>query len=104
MSADFIVLSRYDAADEAISLGDGVYSCFTDGPRLDDKSGSGYVVYLNDLDWFSNSVLLGDWDTVLQAEVQAFHCVVHELAMRGLRGTNINIFTNSQAALRAVAL
>ena len=53
LPAEFIVLNRVDTADEAINLSKGAVSCFTDGSRLDNKSGSGYAVYRNN---FNGSV------------------------------------------------
>ena len=60
---------------------------------LDKKNGS---------EWFSGTISLGEWATVFQAEVHAISSLVHGLITRGLHGSNVKIFTDSQAALQAL--
>ena len=66
------------------------------------RSGSGLVAYRDSEEWFSDSVPLGEWASVFQAEVHALTSLANSLAGRGLHGSSINIFTDSQAVLLAL--
>ena len=64
------------------------------------RGAGGFVAYKDGSEWFSGSVSLGEWATVFQAEIHVIS-LVRGLYTRGLHESNINIFTDSQAALRA---
>ena len=94
-SVEFVVLNRTGQESETACLNGGEVCCFTDGSRL-----NGFVAYKDGSEWFSGSVSLGEWATVFQAEIHVIS-LVRGLYTRGLHESNINIFTDSQAALRA---
>ena len=76
-------------------------NCFSDGSHMLGRSGSELAAYRDNDEWFSDSVPLGEWATVFQAEVHALTSLANSLVGRDLHGSSINIFTDSQAVLLA---
>ena len=76
--------------------------CSTDGSRMMGRMGSGLVAYFGNEEWFSDSVSLGEWATVFQAENHALISLANSLISRELHGPAINKFIDSQAALLAL--
>ena len=62
-------------------------NCFSDGSRMIGHSGSRLVAYRDNDEWFSDSVPLGEWATVFQAEIHALTTLVNSLIRRGLHGS-----------------
>jgi ribonuclease HI len=72
---------------------------FTDGSRMAEKTGLGYIIrQLNKKDT-ENMIPLGSMNTVNQAEMQAINKAAEEI---GTRKGNVTIFSDSQASLRAL--
>ena len=72
---------------------------FTDGSKLDGRTGLGFCVA--DLD-IRKCFRLPDHNTVFQAEVMAITECIKQANIMGLAG-DISIFTDSQAAIRALS-
>jgi ribonuclease HI len=80
----------------------GVFTCFTDGSKLDETVGLGYLIKTEDGTLLKESIFLGKMPTVFQAEVAAILRVGQELSQLELQGRDINIYSDSQAALLAL--
>ena len=77
----------------------GHLNFFTDGSKLDGKVGGG--VYCPELDW-KMSFRLPDHCSVFQAEIAALNEVPNWLKRNITTSTTINIFTDSQAAIKSL--
>ena len=75
--------------------------CFTDGSLLEGKAGAGVLIQ-HDKEVLEESYALGAHVTVFQAEVCALSRCASTLVDREVRGKSITIFTDSQAAIRAL--
>ena len=102
LSVECIIQNKEDAVLNAVNLDADAINCFTDGSRMMGRSGSGLVAYRGNEEWFSDSVPLGEWATVFQAETHALTSLANSLISRELHGAAINIFTDSQATLLAL--
>ena len=76
--------------------------CFTDGSRLDDQSGAGAIITFPNNNIKVLKLPLGQYPTVFQSEVIAIDQTARFIEERDIRGRNINIVTDSQAALMAL--
>ena len=70
---------------------------FTDGSKTTDGTGAA----LHN-DSYENSIPLGNWTSVFQAEVIAINACAQEMIKDGVMGTSILISSDSQAALKAL--
>ena len=77
---------------------------YTDGSRLEDKCGSGYVIYKKGKEIFRKSSRLPDTSTVFQAEINGILLASKFLLNEKLtvKPKYIKIFSDSQAALLAL--
>ena len=66
------------------------------------RSGSGLVAYRDNNDWISDSVPPGEWATIIHAEIHNLTSLANILISREWHGADINISTDSQAALLAL--
>ncbi|MEC8785004.1 MAG: ribonuclease H family protein, partial [Pseudomonadota bacterium] len=79
------------------------YLAFSDGSKSTaGQTGSGYVVYQHDVQKQTKSFHLGKHTTVFQAEIYAILKVAEYLDNLRLRGKNITIHSDSQAAILAL--
>lgn len=78
-----------------------VIHCYTDGSRLEERAGAGIAIRGMGIE-IDAYIPLGNHPTVFQAEIAAITETVMELNSRGLEDSNITIFSDSQAALRAL--
>ncbi len=74
-------------------------SFFTDGSLRSGRAGAGVFCENQVMD--NQSVSLGAYATVFQAEVYAILCCAKAVTEAGYRGENIRIYSDSQAALKA---
>ena len=74
--------------------------CFTDGSRKDGCTGAG--IQIEELE-MELSVPMGKLATVFQAEVQAILVCAQELLQQGTLERKISIFSDSQAAIKALS-
>jgi len=94
-----IVLPSRDEWSEGYSMNDGHLNIFTDGSKLDCKVGGG--IYLRELN-MRKSFRLPDYCSVYQAEVAAIHEALTILKTDMISIDNINIFSDSQAAIKSL--
>ncbi|XP_055700515.1 uncharacterized protein LOC129800265 [Phlebotomus papatasi] len=78
----------------------GMIALFTDGSRVEGSSGAGY--YCPELG-LSGSVPIGRNTTVFQAEITAILIGVRSLIEAGVSDKQINIFSDSRAALLSIS-
>ena len=76
-------------------------NCFTDGSLLKGKAGAGVHIETEG-ETFSANFPLGTYVSVFQSEVYALLACARELHHRGIVGQDITIYTDSQAALKAL--
>ena len=79
------------------------FNVFTDGSRMNEQTGAGYVIYNNRSQAASGFLRLPDHATVFQAEITAVDAAANALA--ALPTTNIRyvkFFIDSQAAIQAL--
>ena len=78
------------------------WSCFTDGSKLDDKSGAGVCLYNRE----GNTTELGEKPknaTVFQAEIWAIKMAADWLNSNETKNSQIHFYVDNQSALRAVS-
>ena len=75
--------------------------CFTDGSLLEGNAGAGMLIQ-HDRDVWEESFALGVHATVFQTEVYALSRCASLLVDREVRGKQVTIFSDSQAAIRAL--
>ncbi|KMQ82538.1 lian-aa1 retrotransposon protein, partial [Lasius niger] len=86
------------------NLPSGGYECYTDGSKmLSAGSGVAYRIIGSNDAFSCIQVHLGDLATVFQAEVLAILRLAQELIWSGVTGQEIFIFSDSQAAIFAIA-
>ena len=78
----------------------GALCCFTDGSRM--EAGSGAGVWCGERPSLRLSVPLGAYATVFQAEVIAIDSCASSLLAGNTRNRKVNIFSDSQAALKSL--
>ena len=76
--------------------------CFTDGSKMDDNVGAGFVIYQNNTTLKEEAFYLGAHSTVFQAETAAIYQAASHLHNNDTTNQNIFIFCDSQAALLAI--
>lgn len=101
-----VVISKEETArrdhDRAVADGDrSTLTCYTDGSRMDSTGWSGAGYYVLELG-IRESISLGSYTTVFQAEVKAISECVSKLLSLGLEGRSVRIYSDSQAALRSL--
>jgi ribonuclease HI len=79
----------------------GMIKCFTDGSRIDERSGAGYCIMADDKIIAEKAIPLGSQPTVFQAEVVAIQQAAVKLRELRLTG-DVVIYCDSQAALKAL--
>jgi len=79
---------------------EGAVCCFTDGSKLDNKTGWGYTVRKDDMELAQCYGSLPDSNTVFQAEVEAIKQACD--AVQADWGDSVYFYVDSQAALLAV--
>jgi ribonuclease HI len=94
---NIIIPERSDWEEGSFQADDNGLRWYTDGSRMNDRSGLGiYGPNCN------ISLGLGSYPSVFQAEVLAIHyCALHILSKR-MKGGNFYIFSDSQAALKSL--
>ena len=94
---------RTVAAEKATALAPNNYSCFTDGSKREDGlSGSGYVIFHQGVEIRKESISLGCSASVFQAEITAISAVAEDLLARHSHNSDIDIYSDSQAAIQAI--
>ena len=89
--------------NEGLPQTDAEFLAFSDGSKsIAGQISSGYVVYRHDVQKKAESFHLGKHTTVFQAEVYAILKVAEYLDSLQLRGKNIIIHSDSQAAILAL--
>jgi ribonuclease HI len=76
--------------------------CFTDGSKMEDNVGAGYVIYCNNTIIKEEAYHLGAHSTVFQAEMAAVLKASSHLINTNTTNQNIHIFCDSQATLMAI--
>ena len=95
------IQGRGEALDLASNIAGRDIVCFTDGSVTDDGAGAGMAFYGFDPGG-PTSIGLGKRVTVFQAEVHALTAATAYLLEAGLEGRSIDIFSDSQATIRAL--
>ena len=75
--------------------------CFTDGSKKDNQVGYGFGIFQGQIELATENGFLGKCQTVFQAEVTAIHKACELL--NDFRAKSITIFSDSQAAIAALA-
>ena len=78
------------------------YTIYTDGSKLDGRTGAGYQIYRGNHPILEDSIRLPDWSTVFQAEIHAIEAACKGLLQLNVEPTYVKIFSDSQAAIRAL--
>jgi ribonuclease HI len=78
------------------------YTIYTDGSKQDGKAGAGYQIYKGKNAIMDGSMRLPDWATVFQTELYAIEQACIRLANSDESVKYVKIFTDSQAAIRAL--
>ena len=87
--------------DDTFSEEEGI-KVYTDGSLIKGKSGSGVVIYHGQIPWITISEKLPKGSTVFQAELRAIRSACQWMSSNGYNNQNINIYVDSQAALKAL--
>jgi ribonuclease HI len=95
------IISRTEWKPEEVPDGGRAVQWYTDGSKT--ESGVGAGIYGDCKPACSKSYSLGRYPTVFQAEVYAILCCVSVNLERGYKGRPIYIFTDSQAAIKALS-
>ena len=83
-------------------IDEGTVNCFTDGSKDDHSSGCAYIIRGSDFksQYYRN---LGKDTTVFQAEITALADTAEDLLGRNITDKNIDIYIDSQAAIKALS-
>ena len=92
--------SEYPGLLNTIPISD--ITCFTDGSKMEDSVGAGFVIYRNNNIIKEESLFLGANSTVFQAETVAVLKAASHLQEIGTKDCNIFILCDSQATLMAL--
>jgi ribonuclease HI len=92
--------SEYPALLNAVPKTD--LTCFTDGSKMEDDVGAGFVIYQNNTVIKEEAYHLGAHSTVFQAEMAAVLKATNHLNSTNTKNQNIHIFCDSQATLMAI--
>jgi ribonuclease HI len=84
------------------SLPDSAIKCFTDGSKMEDSVGAGFVIYQDNSIIKEGVFHLGTHSTVFQAETAAVTQAAKHLHDIGTHNSSIYIFCDSQATLMAL--
>jgi len=76
--------------------------CYTDGSKLEEKVGAGFVIYQNNTIIKEEALHLGAYSTVFQAETTAVLAAASYLLDTELKDKEITILCDSQATLMAL--
>ena len=76
--------------------------CYTDGSKMEEKVGAGFVVYKNNTVIMEKAFHLGAYSTVFQAETTAISQTARYLLSDDYTNTKIIILSDSQASLKAL--
>jgi ribonuclease HI len=79
----------------------GSYTCYSDGSRLADHTGYGYVIHHHNKTIHEGLDYMGPKATVFQAEIRAISTIA--IVLRQLNNQKITIKTDSQAAISAIS-
>jgi len=109
MPCDMMTVKERNVSELCISMSNPVLQvpdiiCYTDGSKLDDKTGYGWAVTKGNFVIHDESVFLGRETSVFQAEVTAIGDVCRWLAQCDKIGSqsHIRIYSDSQSALKAL--
>ena len=80
----------------------GAIKCYTDGSKMEEKVGAGFVIYDNNVILKEEALFLGDHSTVFQAETAAVLKAASFLLDTGVKDKNIIVLCDSQATLMAL--
>ena len=78
-----------------------VIHCFTDGSKIEDKSGCGFI-YRNKLFKDQGYRGLGKHTTVFQCEITAIDDAITHMIDKNVKGKKIHIYIDSQAAIKSL--
>lgn len=92
------IWSREDWNLKLDTLPSNVVTWYTDGSKTEDGTGAGVVGPSHKI-----SIPMGKYATVFQAEVHAIETCANTCLAAGYQGRNIAIFTDSQAAIKALS-
>jgi ribonuclease HI len=84
------------------SLPESAIKCFTDGSKMEDSVGAGFVIYHNNNIIKEEALYLGTHSTVFQAETAAVLKAASYLRDTGTKDNDIFILCDSQATLLAL--
>jgi ribonuclease HI len=96
---NFEVLDFETTRDDALDLW-GTWTCYTDGSKLGNHSGYGYICNKYVCTIYEGFDFMGPKATVFMAEIKAITTVAHTLMQR--KKQKIIIRYNSQAAIKAI--
>ena len=94
--------AREEYPDILTSLPDTSIRCFTDGSKIEDKVGAGFVIYHNNNIIKEEAYHLGAYSTVFQAETTAVLKAASYLLDTGTTNKEIFILCDSQATIMAL--
>ena len=97
-----VILPRAEATETASILKEDAVSVFTDGSKDDTGTGAGFVCWAGSSPLGSSSFSLGSSPTVFQCEVYAISRACEFILSLGSVPSSVYIFSDSQAALRAL--
>ena len=80
-----------------------IIQCYTDGSHIEGKTGAGIYFKHQTPEMENQSIFLGIYATVYQAEVLAISHAVDTMNKAGITNQTISILSDSQAALQALA-
>ena len=102
----FLILEKLyfvdlDSKSSGLPSYDSTIACYTDGSKINDRSGYGVSITKNDHEITSTFGALGKKTTVYQAEVYAIHKCCELLI--DMEPESVTIFTDNQSALESLA-
>ena len=80
---------------------ENIVNCFTDGSKNEDSSGCAHIIRGKDLE-LKGYRNLGSYCTVFQTEITALADTAENLLRNEVKGKTINIYSDSQAALKSL--
>ncbi|XP_073989597.1 uncharacterized protein [Rhodnius prolixus] len=98
------ILAREEACASAVELSTNAISLFTDGSLMD-RAGAGLCIWGPQFgfQWERTCLDLGNYASVFQAELAAIEMAATLLRWKGFADTDVRFFTDSQAAIKALA-
>jgi ribonuclease HI len=96
------ICDRTDATVKEQNMANAVIKCYTDGSKLESGAAGAGVIIIDDESREEVSLYLGSDATVFQTEITALATAADLLLQRETSGRMVVLFTDSQAAIRAL--